>query len=86
MALTLATLLSGGAGAADPDWGSLSAVARREIEGSRTPGAAVAVVHGGRLVFAEGVGTSSVEGGGKPDADTVFRLGSTTKMLVAARS
>jgi CubicO group peptidase (beta-lactamase class C family) len=59
-------------------------VANEELRATRTPGAAVAVVSGDRVIFSHGYGVSSVETGAPVSADMLFRLGSTTKMFTAA--
>jgi CubicO group peptidase (beta-lactamase class C family) len=55
-----------------------------EMAATKTPGAAVAVISGDKVIFAKGYGTTSVEGGSTVMADTLFRMGSTTKMFTAA--
>jgi CubicO group peptidase (beta-lactamase class C family) len=47
------------------------------------PGAAVVIVADGKAVLASGFGTTSVEAGAPVGPDTLFRLGSTTKIFVA---
>jgi CubicO group peptidase (beta-lactamase class C family) len=54
------------------------------MERSEVPGCAVAVVLSNQTIFAKGFGVASVETRGFIDADTLFRLGSTTKMFTAA--
>lgn len=66
------------------DLRELERVAEDELRETKTPGAAVAVVSGGRVVFAKGFGVTSVEAGQPVTPDTLFRLGSTTKMLTGA--
>jgi CubicO group peptidase (beta-lactamase class C family) len=67
------------------DFTDLEKVIEAELKETGTPGAAVAVISDGRVVFAKGVGTTSVEAGGVPvTPDTLFRLGSTTKMFTGA--
>lgn len=63
---------------------ALEKVVREELEATRTPGAAVAVIAGDRLIYARGFGTTSVETGAPVTSSTLFRLGSTTKMLTGA--
>src|SRR3954469_383644 len=52
---------------------------------SGVPGMAVAVVHGGKAVYAKGFGVKDVRNGdgvsNKVDADTVFQLASVSKPL-----
>jgi len=58
-------------------------VARRELQETRTPGAALALVEGDTVVFTAGVGVADVEAGSLVRPDMLFRLGSTTKMFTA---
>jgi CubicO group peptidase (beta-lactamase class C family) len=67
-----------------PDFGELEKVALAELAETNTPGAAVGVVSGDRLVYAKGFGVSNVETGAPVTPDMLFRLGSTTKMFTAA--
>ena len=50
---------------------------------SGIPGMAVAVVHGGKTVYAKGFGVKDVRSGDKIDPDTVFQLASVSKPLSA---
>ncbi|MBO0680294.1 serine hydrolase [Mycolicibacterium sp. S2-37] len=50
---------------------------------SGIPGMAVAVVHGGKVVYAKGFGVKDVRTGDKVDPDTVFQLASLSKPLGA---
>ncbi|HEV8344996.1 MAG TPA: serine hydrolase domain-containing protein [Vicinamibacterales bacterium] len=59
-------------------------VARQELAETRTPGAAIALVQGDRMVFATGVGVADIEAGASINPPMLFRLGSTTKMFTAA--
>jgi CubicO group peptidase (beta-lactamase class C family) len=59
-------------------------VALEELRSSKTPGAAVAVVMGDRVIFSRGYGVASVETGASVSPDMLFRLGSTTKMFTAS--
>lgn len=65
-------------------FGELEEVALEELRETNTPGSAAAAVRGDRIVFAKGFGVASAEGGAPVTADTLFRLGSTTKMMTAA--
>ena len=58
-------------------------VLRQELQDTRTPGAAIALVEGERMVFATGVGVADVETGAPVRPEMLFRLGSTTKMFTA---
>ena len=66
------------------DFAEVEKVAREELAARRIPGAAVGIVRGGRLVFAQGFGVASVETKAPVTPDMLFRLGSTTKMFTAA--
>lgn len=66
------------------DFAELEKTVEAEIKANKTPGAAIAVVSGDRVVFAKGFGVTSAEDGINVTADTLFRMGSTTKMFTAA--
>jgi len=53
------------------------------IERWNIPGAAVAVVNDGEIVFAEGFGVKEVGGNDPVTPDTLFSIGSTTKPITA---
>ena len=44
----------------------------------------MAIISGDKIIFAKGFGTTSAENGNPVTADTLFRMGSTTKMFTAA--
>lgn len=67
-----------------PDFSELERVVLDELKETNTPGAAIAVVSGDRVVFAKGFGVSNTETGAPVTPDMLFRLGSTTKMFTAA--
>ena len=51
---------------------------------ANVPGAALAIVHDCRLIYARGFGLTSIEAGGIPvTPDTIFRIGSTSKPLTS---
>src|SRR5690349_1057495 len=62
----------------------LEKVALEEMKADGIPGAAIGIVREGKILLAKGYGVASVETGVPVTADTVFRLGSTTKMFTAA--
>jgi len=66
------------------DPAAIERVALDELQATKTPGAAVAVISGDRVVFSHGYGVSSVDTGAAVSPDMLFRLGSTTKMFTAA--
>lgn len=67
------------------DFAELDEVVEAELKDGHTPGAAVAVVSGDRVVYAKGFGVTSAEDGGRAvTPETLFRMGSTTKMFTAA--
>jgi CubicO group peptidase (beta-lactamase class C family) len=59
----------------------LDGIADELMKNSGIPGLAVAVVHGGKTVYAKGFGVKDVRTGQKVDADTVFQLASLSKPL-----
>ena len=65
------------------DFAELDKVALEELKQRHTPGAAVAVIKDGQVIYAKGYGVASVETGAPVTSDMLFRLGSTTKMLTA---
>jgi len=62
----------------------LEATVNEELKTTNTPGAAVAVIVGDRVVLAKGFGVSNSETNTPVTPDTLFRIASTTKMLTAA--
>lgn len=74
-----------GAQAPRPSWAdSLDALVRAELQRTRTPGASVAVVVNGQLAYAAGYGVANAESGQPVTAQTLFRVGSVTKMFTGA--
>jgi CubicO group peptidase (beta-lactamase class C family) len=61
----------------------LDGIADDLMKKSGIPGMAVAVVHGGKTVYAKGFGVKNVRGGDKIDPDTVFQVASVSKSLSA---
>lgn len=61
----------------------LDGIAEELMTSSGIPGMAVAVVHGGKALYAKGFGVRDVKTGEKVDADTVFQLASLSKPLAA---
>lgn len=61
----------------------LDGIADELMKKSGIPGMAVAVVHGGKTVYAKGFGVKDVRSGQKVDADTVFQLASLSKPVAA---
>jgi CubicO group peptidase (beta-lactamase class C family) len=62
----------------------LERVALEEMKAADIPGAAIGIVSGGKIVLVKGLGVASVETDVPVTAETLFRLGSTTKMFTAA--
>src|SRR5829696_4470614 len=65
------------------DFSALDQLVESEFKASGTPGAAVAIVHDDRMVHLEGYGTANIETGEKVTPDTLFRIGSRTKIFTA---
>jgi CubicO group peptidase (beta-lactamase class C family) len=61
----------------------LDGVVDELMKKSGIPGMAVAVVHGGKTVYAKGFGVKDVRSGDRIDPDTVFQLASLSKPLSA---
>jgi CubicO group peptidase (beta-lactamase class C family) len=69
--------------AVDDAVAKLDGIVNELMRKSGIPGVAVAVVHGGKTVYAKGFGVKDVRSGEKIDPDTVFQLGSLSKPLSA---
>jgi CubicO group peptidase (beta-lactamase class C family) len=54
---------------------------QEEMAATRTPGVAIAIVQGDRIVYEKGYGVRSIETRAPVEPTTLFRLGSTTKMV-----
>jgi CubicO group peptidase (beta-lactamase class C family) len=63
--------------------GKLDGIAEELMNSSGIPGMAIAVVHGGKTVYAKGFGVRDVRVGEKVDPGTVFQLASVSKPLAA---
>ncbi len=61
----------------------LDQIATSELTRQHIPGIAIVAVRVGRVIYAKGFGVTSAESKNPVTADTVFRVGSMTKMLVA---
>src|SRR5437762_14113290 len=79
--LTLALLPAAGKAEPPADWSELEQAVRKEMRESGTPGAAMAIVEGDRVVFSRGFGVANIETGEPVRPETLFRLASTTKMF-----
>lgn len=66
------------------DFSALESLIKEELEATNTPGAAISIVQGERVIYARGFGVANVETGAPVTPDMLFRLGSTTKMFTAA--
>jgi len=82
--LTNLTFEAGFAQDLSPDFGPLEEAARKELNETNTPGAAIAVVRGDRIIYAKGIGLANVETGARVTPEMLFRIGSITKMFTAA--
>lgn len=63
----------------------LDEIVNDAMKKSGIPGAAVAVVHGDKVIYAKGFGVRDVQTGDKVDANTVFQLASVSKSVSATR-
>lgn len=69
---------------AKPNFSELESLVQDGLKRNNIPGCAVAIVLGDEIVFAKGFGIVNVDAPAPVTADTLFRLGSTTKMFTAA--
>lgn len=86
-AATTASLLTAAAAESQsaPAWAPvLDSVVNAALTTSRAPGATVAVVHNGQLVYTKGYGLANVETRQPMTADMLLRVGSVTKMFTGA--
>ncbi|MGV9709231.1 serine hydrolase [Gordonia sp. NPDC003424] len=67
--------------AVDDAVGKLDGLVESMMNDTKIPGMAVAVVHGGKTVYAKGFGVAEVGTDRKVDADTVFPLASVSKSI-----
>jgi CubicO group peptidase (beta-lactamase class C family) len=73
-----------GSSSQQPDFSELEKVVLEELKETNTPGAAIAIVSGDRVVFLKGFGVSNIETGAPVTPEMLFRIGSTTKMYTDA--
>jgi CubicO group peptidase (beta-lactamase class C family) len=66
-----------------PNFNELEKVAIDELHQQNTPGAAIGIVSGDRLIYVKGIGMSDIETGTPLAPEMLFRVGSTTKMFTA---
>ncbi len=69
--------------ASKADFSELEKVAIEELTETNTPGAAIAIVSGDRIIFAKGFGVANIETAVPVTADTLFQIGSITKTFTA---
>ena len=67
--------------AVDNALGKLDGLVDSLMSSTKIPGMAVAVVHGGKTLYAKGFGVKDVKTGEKVDPDTVFQLASLSKSI-----
>lgn len=69
---------------AERNFRELEKVVLEELKDTNTPGAAVAIVNGDRVVYEKGFGVSNIETGAPVTSGMLFRTGSVNKMLTAS--
>jgi len=85
ISVVLATAATAVTAAAQTDpLAELERTISEEMKATGTPGAAVLLVRGDKVLFARGFGVISRESEIEVTADTLFRIGSTTKMFTGA--
>lgn len=68
-----------------PRWAAtLDSAMNAELARTGTPGAQLAVVVGGKVAYSRGFGVADIETGRTVTAQTLFRVGSVTKMITGA--
>lgn len=67
----------------DP-YAAIDACVAYEMQQQQIPGASIAIAVNGVITYTKGYGVKHLENGGDIDAETMFRIGSTTKMMTAA--
>jgi CubicO group peptidase (beta-lactamase class C family) len=84
-AVLMAILMAPSASAASnaTDFSVLDKVIQEELKTTNTPGCAVAIVSGDKIVYAKGFGTADIETSTPVTPDTLFRIGSTSKIFTA---
>ncbi|WP_292377407.1 serine hydrolase domain-containing protein [Methanosarcina sp. UBA289] len=65
------------------DFSFLDETIQEELNVTNTPGCAVAIVSGDKIVYAKGFGVANVETGQPVTPETLFMIGSTTKQFTA---
>jgi CubicO group peptidase (beta-lactamase class C family) len=83
-AALLLLCVRGSAQQAPLDFTPLEKVVAEELRSTGTPGGAVAVVLGDRVIYTKAFGIANVETNEPARPEMLFRLGSTTKMFTAA--
>jgi CubicO group peptidase (beta-lactamase class C family) len=68
-------------GIAREGFGGIDAAMIRSLKLGEIPGGALAIVRGGKLIYARGYGYSNVEAAELATADTMFRMGSISKTM-----
>ncbi len=66
------------------DTATIDRIAAEEVETTKVPGAAIAIVRGDKLIYSNAFGVANKETKEPARAEMLFRLGSTTKMLTSA--
>src|SRR5256885_875523 len=65
------------------DFRRLEAMALKELKETNTPGAAIAIVSGDKIVYAKGLGLANMETLTPVSPEMLFRIGSITKVFTA---
>ena len=81
IAIPLLLLQAGAAQGQSIDTAAITRAVLHEMRATRAPGVAIAVVSGDRIIYERGFGVESVEDSVPVTPATLFRIGSTTKMV-----
>ena len=82
LVILAAACVAGNGFGADPDPGDVDTIFA-EYDGTRSPGCSMAVYRNGEIAYARGYGMANLEYSIANTADTVFRIGSTSKQFTA---
>lgn len=70
---------------ASPAWAArVDSLVEAELARTKTPGAQVAIALDGKVIYSKGYGVADIETGRPVSAQTLFRIGSVTKMVTGA--
>lgn len=81
--LMAAMVASSASASSVTDFSSLDKAIQEELKATNTPGCAVVMVSGDKIIYAKSFGVANLETGQPLKPDALFNIGSTTKMFTA---